>query len=231
METNIKPGKHHLTQTIIRFPEISLRVRDGHKLRGYFGNLFKDHSPLLHNHFEDGSPVYQYPLVQYKVIDNIPHLVGFQEGSQLLIDLFLKIRELDIEGRIYPVFSKNIENRSIIFDNFDTLKPYRFKTLWLGLNQKNFQTYRNLHNEEDKKKFLNRMLRNNILSFYKGIGFWTENKILVTADLLPKTAKFKGNKLLGFTGKFVTNAPLPELAGIGKSVARGFGTVVTNQRL
>ena len=57
-----------ITQTIIKFPEISLKTRDAHKLRGYFGNIFKEHSPLLHNHFEDGTNRYAYPLVQYKVI-------------------------------------------------------------------------------------------------------------------------------------------------------------------
>jgi len=34
------------TQPIIRFPEINLRTRDAHKLRGYFGNLFKEKSEL-----------------------------------------------------------------------------------------------------------------------------------------------------------------------------------------
>ncbi len=41
-------------QTIIRFPEIQLATCDSHKLRGYFGNLFKEYSPLLHNHLESG---------------------------------------------------------------------------------------------------------------------------------------------------------------------------------
>jgi Cas6b N-terminal domain len=42
-----------LTLTTIRFPEIHLPVRDAHKLRGYFGEVFRSHSPLLHNHYED----------------------------------------------------------------------------------------------------------------------------------------------------------------------------------
>jgi len=225
MEANIKPDKHQLTQTIIRFPEISLKVRDGHKLRGFFGNLFREYSPLLHNHFEDGSAMYKYPLVQYKVIDNIPHLVGFQEGSGLLIDLFLKINELKIDDKIYPLYSKNIENKIFEFDDFDTLKTYQFKTLWLGLNQKNYKIYRDLRDEMEKKEFLNRILRNNILSFYKGVGYWTDEKIMATADLLQKNTLMKGKQMLGFTGKFITNAALPGLAGIGKSVARGFGTI------
>ncbi|MGV8134346.1 MAG: hypothetical protein AB2L20_03955 [Mangrovibacterium sp.] len=44
-------------------------------------------------------PRYAYPLVQYKVIDRIPVLTGFQEGAELLVSLFLKIREIDIEGQ------------------------------------------------------------------------------------------------------------------------------------
>ena len=63
-----------ITQTIIQFPDIRLQTRDAHKLRGYFGNLFKEQSPLLHNHFQDGSTRYAYPLVQYKVINVVLYL-------------------------------------------------------------------------------------------------------------------------------------------------------------
>ena len=69
---------------IIQFPEITLKTRDAHKLRGYFGNLFKEYSPLLHNHYETGELRYKYPLVQYKVLDKVPTLVAIKEGAQLL---------------------------------------------------------------------------------------------------------------------------------------------------
>lgn len=58
-----------IIQTIIKFPEINLQTRDAHKLRGYFGNVFKEHSPLLHNHFEDGKNRYAYPLKHKKGIN------------------------------------------------------------------------------------------------------------------------------------------------------------------
>ncbi|MCX6164219.1 MAG: DNA repair protein, partial [Ignavibacteriae bacterium] len=95
-----------LTSTI-RFPEIALATRDAHKLRGYFGNLFMEKSPLLHNHFRDGSLVFKYPLVQYKVIDSIPILLGLNEGAELLTSLFLQIRELKIEDKSFFFFFKN----------------------------------------------------------------------------------------------------------------------------
>ena len=85
----------------IKFPEIKLQTRDAHKLRGYFGNLFKEHSPILHNHYDDGRLRYKYPIIQYKVINNVPTLVGIGEGAELLPKLFLKIKELDIDGKKY----------------------------------------------------------------------------------------------------------------------------------
>ena len=85
-----------LLLSLIRFPEIQLQTRDAHKLRGFFGNYFKEHSPLLHNHYDDGSLRYKYPLVQYKVIDNIPMLIGFNEGARMLTELFLEMKELKI---------------------------------------------------------------------------------------------------------------------------------------
>ena len=40
-----------------------------------------------------------------------------------------------------------------------------------------------------------------------------------------RETQFKNNAMLAFEGGFVTNAILPELVGLGKSVARGFGTI------
>ncbi len=213
-----------ITQTTIHFPDIQLQTRDAHKLRGYFGNLFKEHSPLLHNHYEDGSARYAYPLVQYKVIDHIPLLVGFQEGADLLVSLFLKIHELDIEGQNFPVQAKNIQQKQIVLAVNQQLYNYSFKTLWMALNQENFQKYQHL-DEADKASFLNRQLQNNILSCYKGLSFRTNERIMVIGKLEEKQTLFKNQSMLAFSGQFTCNASLPEYAGIGKAVSRGFGTV------
>ena len=213
-----------ITQTIIRFPEIQLKIRDAHKLRGYFGDLFKEYSPLLHNHYQDGSCRYAYPLVQYKVIDQMPVLVGFNEGADLLVSLFLKIKEIDIEGQHYPVLEKNIQQQQQILTVNSQLFNYSFKTLWMALNQKNYGIYQHLEKDE-KVKFLNCQLQNNILSFYKGLSFRTCERIMATTRIKEKQTNFKNQKMLAFSGDFTTNAFLPEWAGIGKSVSRGFGTI------
>lgn len=215
---------NEILQTIIRFPEIQLNTRDAHKLRGFFGNYFKQHSPLLHNHYEDGRLRYQYPLIQYKVIGSTPTLVALNEGAELLSSLFLKIDQINIEAKTYSVNSKNIEQRKVPAGIGESLYEYRFDTLWMALNQENHKEYVSLSTEEKTDK-LNQVLRNNILSFYKGAGIWLEDKVMTKGKFTEKETRFKDKKMLAFSGSFVTNAQLPAGIGLGKSVARGFGTL------
>jgi len=159
-------------QTIIRFPEIELRTRDAHKLRGYFGNLFREKSELLHNHLKGGKFKYDYPKVQYKVIDSTPTLVGIADGAELLTELFLKIRELNIDGEIYPVHQKNIEARQVEPGAAVAPKTYRFETLWMGLNQRNHGVY-NDANLLEREKLLERILVGQLPLFFQIAGYFS----------------------------------------------------------
>jgi len=213
-------------QTILRFPEIHLETRDAHKLRGYFGNLFKEHSSLLHNHFEDGQARYKYPLVQYKVIHEVPMLVGLDEGATLLTELFLKINELNIDGRIYPIMQKNLDHYQAEAGLDHDLHSYRFENLWMALNQENYKHYGLLSNQEEKLVLLNTILKNNLLSFFKGVNIWLDEPLMAKGTFSEHHTQFKNQTMLAFNGNFVTNALLPDFIGIGKAVARGFGTVL-----
>ncbi len=213
-----------LLQTIIRFPEIKLRTRDGHKLRGYFGNLFKEKSELLHNHLGNGEFRYAYPQVQYKVIERTPHLVGVKDGADLLADLFLKIKELDIGGKKYPVHQKNIEGKKVEVGLAEESKTYRFETLWMALNQKNHKKYE-IADELERRHLLERILTGNCLSFFKAADYFIEERIQIKATVNKKSTRFKGNRMLAFEGMFTCNLLLPDYIGLGKSVARGFGTI------
>ena len=211
--------------TIIKFPDISLHPHYAHKLRGYFGNLFKEKSPLLHNHYKSGKLRYAYPLVQYKIIDSVPMLLGINEGAELLIELFLKIRELKLEVRTFPIYSKNITNKITGIGLSDDLIEYKFKTMWMGLNQNNFNKYIRLLPGKEKEEFLNKVLIGNILSFYKGLNFRVEEKLYVKVKVEEKTSAFKNKQMTVFTGGFLTNVVLPDYIGLGKAVSRGFGAV------
>ncbi len=209
----------------ISFPEISLHPHYGHKLRGYFGNLFKEKSPILHNHYDDGKLRYKYPLVQYKIVNGIPMLVGISEGAELLIDLFLKINELDLEDKKFRIYSKNIQNKIYEPGISENLIDYKFNLPWMALNQKNFDKYNTLLPGKERAEFLNKILIGNILSFYKGVGFTINNQIYAKVDVTEKISAFKNRKMTVLVGGFLTNAVLPDLIGLGKAVSRGFGTI------
>jgi hypothetical protein len=210
----------------IRFPNIRLHPSAGHKLRGYFGNLFKDKSTLLHNHFADGGQIYGYPLVQYKVVKNLPILVGIEEGAQLLIELFLQMKELRLEDKIYPINAKNISSKQVESGvSSEELFQYQFQNIWLALNQSNYNKYK-LSDETKQLDLLKRILISNMLSFFKGINYHENERILVKLKMAKTTtSKFKDKKMLAFSGTFISNVQLPDLIGLGKSVARGYGTI------
>lgn len=212
-------------QTVtIKFPDINLSVRDAHKLRGYFGEVFREQSPLLHNHLESGENRYSYPLVQYKVLGQIPCLIGINEGAGLLVDLFLKIKELKINDIAIPVLSKNIESKIFEIGVNGNLHHYHFETLWMGLNQDNHRKYMEA-TDDGKQQMLDKTLIGNILSFYKAMGLFVSSEIIVNASLSEKSTKFKNNDMIAFSGSFSSNAILPQHIGLGKSVARGFGAI------
>lgn len=212
--------------TTIQFPDIKLSTRDAHKLRGYFGQVFMEQSPLLHNHYETGDLRYKYPLVQYKIIDQVPTLLALEEGAGLLVDLFLKIKELNIDGEVIKVLGKNIRNEHVETGYSYQLIKYRFKTLWMALNQTNYSLYLKA-NEADKKSMLNKILTGNILSLFKGLNIrlLPEQRLMLDASISEKQTLFKNKKMIAFEGTFITNAQLPNYIGLGKSVSRGFGCI------
>lgn len=211
----------------IKFPEIKLQTRDAHKLRGYFGNLFKEHSPVLHNHYEDGRFRYKYPSIQYKVIHKVPTLIGINEGAELLPSLFLKIKELDINGQKFVINTKNIELKNEKVGYCNSLHDYEFVTLWMGLNQTNYAKYHQLKSDIEKQEMLNAILVGHILSLFKntGVELSTNERLMAKVNVEEKSTKFKDHKMIAFSGGFIVNALLPDDIGLGKSVSRGFGTI------
>lgn len=210
--------------------EDKLPVRYGHKLRGFFANEFKN--VLFHQHKEDGSLRYKYPLIQYKIIDNNPLVLGLGDGSEEIINHFLDIEELKIADKIYiqPAGRLKVDLEDLFINNNYDMPAYKYNfiTPWLGLSQKNYKKYKNnyLDTAVDKKmKFLKRLIIGNILSFAKGIDWWIEEEIVVEAKLEEISVQFKNEDMIGFKGYFYSNIYLPELIGLGKSTSRGFGTI------
>ncbi|MCY7356823.1 MAG: DNA repair protein, partial [Rudanella sp.] len=178
---------------------------------------------------------YAYTLVQFKVLDRVPTLVGLGEGAGLLTQLFLQMRELVIEqdGELthFPVLSKHIRHEQAPLGIMDDLIEYRFETLWMALNQDNYRDYRG-YSEAGQQAQLKRVLTSQLLALFREFGIWLEphERIMVRlgrfgVPMQERTTQFKNQTMIAFTGHFLTNVILPNSIGLGKAVSRGFGSI------
>jgi hypothetical protein len=195
------------------------------QLRGYFGRQFSD-EVLLHHHNADGSLRYDYPKVQFKVLDRTAHLIGLAEGCDVVTRLWAAVDQAVINHEMLPVLEANLTRRREQLGEAPAPVRYRFRTPWLGLNQENHRRYREFTDEASRRELLGRVLVGNCLALAGAFGHRVAAGL--TADpggLRRITTRFKGVPMVAFIGTFRINFRLPNLAGIGKSVSRGFGTV------
>lgn len=192
--------------------------RDAEKLRGYFANLYEEET-LYHNHYDNGGSIYRMPLIQYKVISNDLVIVGLNEGADLIKKEFLKHKEIKIGDKILKNFETKLEIRNEVMKVEEELYTYKFLSPWLPINQKNKKKY--IDGELD----LDKVLRNNLLSNFKGLGIEVKNRILVKGSYTEKEVDVKNKKMIGFLGEFTTNVKMPNLISIGRRRAVGFGVV------
>jgi len=212
-------------QTTLHFPQIQLQRRDGHKLRGYFAQQFGDESDLFHNHDEGGKSIYRYPRIQYKIVRGVPMVVGLEEGAELVIERFLRIKHLDIDGFRFFTDQKNMKSQEHLIGVRGALNEYEFVNTWMALNQKNHALYLE-YSPAERKKQLENILISNLISFFKAVGHQETQQMMVNLSLKEgRSTSFKNQQLLTFTGRFVVNVQLPDYIGLGKSVSRGFGTI------
>jgi hypothetical protein len=215
-------------QVIIKFPEIKIKNRDTDKLLEYFRKLFKDHLQLLYFHFHNNTKLNNYPLIQYKVLNDIPMLIGIEEGAELLISFFQQIKELNFENGKYKILKKNINKKICDISLTDKHHEYEFATPWMLLNQDNYIQYKRLKKDNKKNdisNLLSGILTGNIFSFFKTINYHASESIFIKCDLLENTKHSKNKSMIEFKGKFTANALLPDLIGLGNSVLRGYGTI------
>jgi len=211
--------------TILRLaPYQKFQIRDAHKIRGYFANQFQQYN-LLHNHSTDGFPIYRYPKVQYKILDDRATVLGINEGGEILENIYFDLKELVIDDFNCKIMEKSIGEYEHLVKFTEKKAHYSFLTPWLGLSEKNFAIYRELNNWEEKNNFCMRILTGNILTFLRCINFWVDKQIIVEGCLREIPVKFKNKSFIGFKGAFTCNIQLPDYIGLGKSPARGFGTI------
>ncbi len=217
-----------MKQAILYFEDIKLTPSQVHKFRGYVGNAFAKYD-LIHNHDPDtGKNIYRYPLIQFKIIEHTPAIIAFTgKAVEIFTEIFMKLNEIIIDEKIIPVNEKNLKIEKVNFGFSQEMLFYEFISPWISLNQKNFSAYRKLKSIGEKKELLKRILIGNILSMSKYLDLHINKDQRIEADLQLKQVNtmLKGKKMLGFKGVFTTNFMIPDYAGLGKSVSRGFGIV------
>jgi len=206
--------------------EATLSPNIAEKIRGYVGNKFIEDS-FLHNHETNGKQIYRYPIVQYKVMDGNPLLIGIKDGVGSLWNVFDRLLELKLGNSEHEVFYKKSLLKQVYLGVSDNIFQYSFLTPWLALNEKNYEKYQMLGNWAKKKELLGKIVIGNIISMSKSLGYTVPAPIEANIHNLKEVkTSLKGTSMLGFFGTFSVNFEIPDYWGIGKSVSRGFGTVV-----
>ena len=195
------------------------------KLRGFLAKHFPQYKEI-HNHLANGGFRFVYPEVQFKMINRKPTLVGFDTGFRILTDIFTRIGYIEISRRKIYLYEKSIQvSEEFIGEHADFIR-YRFETPWMALNQRNYSDFvkANLYEKEQR---LNRILWGNLRTLAHAFDYWIKDQeaLKVNGHFKMGENLFKGNTMLTFSGEFVTNFLIPDYLGLGKQVARGFGTV------
>src|SRR5689334_20100478 len=71
-------------------------------LRGFFGNTYRD-EVLLHHHDPGGGLRYDYPRVQFKVLDREADLIGVGKGDEVVTRLWMEVDRARVGPEELPV--------------------------------------------------------------------------------------------------------------------------------
>ena len=207
------------------FKDMHIQPSDIPKVRGYFANRYKEYE-ILHNHLPGGKFNFGFPKLQYRIINHHPTLIAIKEGIDVLKEIFLEIENVSINGKSYNIYEREIFLREYDFGATEKFLQYKFLSPWMALNEENYRKYRSI-NEIERQNFLKFLLRENLKTLSKGFAYTIPDieAIKVEGYFIPQTVKFKNVKMQCFKGNFTTNFFIPNLMGLGKQSARGFGVV------
>lgn len=221
-----------IPQTILwlRFdPPLGDKVR-AKDLRG--GIAARNSEDIFHQHIREDKLAYRYPQIQYKRIpgENRACILGLNQGAQAVRELDLLDQVIAFNGVEHQVVEQEIVTSRQKCGPCEHDLGYTFITPWLALNEKNYQQYICTGLKMRQRALLERLLVGNLLSMCKGIGLRVDEEI-ISHVLWRQEAhtSLKGTPLLGFHAQFAVNFQIPDMWGLGKSVSRGFGSVMRTQ--
>ncbi len=204
----------------------SIPMRYGHHLRGWLMERFPGQT-LVSHHEDTKQSVYMYPRVQSKIIGGDAVILGIEEGVDFINEIATAPPQfLFLNQETFSVNNIQHKERLGEFGVTASEYQYRFVTPWLGLNQENYKRYAYIAAGRERQRFLSGILVGNVLSVAKSLGIVLNEQINTRSFLWPIPIRFKGKSMVGFSGNFRANLYILNYLGLGKSVSRGFGTVV-----
>jgi hypothetical protein len=215
----------------IRFLKVQFDADiEGWEIPAFRGAVIKktgEEHIAFHNHINDKEVIYRYPVIQYKRIGRNPALICVDFGVDE-VHHFFNNRNLDIEisGRKISLNVRYLQMNQFNLQVWEKSFSMHLSQ-WLALNQENHAKYMSITDELARLTLLESILKGNILSFAKGIGWDIDREISLRIDSIEKVrpVTFKEQKVLAFDVAFRTNVFLPDYLGLGKGVSLGFGTV------
>ena len=189
-------------------------------------SMGKDRDVLLHNHTDEGLR-FSYPMVQYKVNRKKPQIVAIGSiGQEIKSFLDQNPLELTIGDHKQHFEVEEIQEKPYSPSFSEEPKLYSIRN-YIALTSKNHTEYHSILALTDRIQFVEHVLVGNILSFLKGIGYHSDEKIYLAITSIDGTpiVRYKGIRFEAFDLHFVCNINLPDNIGLGKSSSVGFGKI------
>ena len=216
-----------IEQTIIRIRlGCHLTLNHVRWLRGSMAKLID--RPEFHHHTSAGL-VYKHPLIRYAVQGDEAYIMGLAAGA-FLLRAVPRIETLHLGTEEYPVLERRQEVSRFALGPVPAPVIYHFTAPYLALNQENYALWQ-CSDLFSRRALLQRVVVGNLLSLSKAIGLDVSERLQAEVELEPSGFhELKpGVRLLGFQGAIRINFALPNFWGIGKSSARGFGTLISEE--
>jgi Cas6b C-terminal domain/Cas6b N-terminal domain len=199
-----------------------LRAR---QLRGALAEAFGADS-LFHQRDTAGREIYRYPLIQYRWADGRGLVIGWRQAADLLRRLPWLDLDLELGAERVQVTDAHVTCRSGEFGAGPRLLHYHFASPVLLFNQDNYRRYQVLPPQEHRREH-DRLLTAQMLTALRGLDVEFPQHLYATlVDPRPCPARYKGQDLLGLTGRLVCNAVLPTGFAFGHAVSHGYGWLV-----